>query len=746
MDQDKASFNEVSKMFRQRLDQELSGKQKPTDESNIDTRSYGAFKKQYLPKHHSLYEQICIFSEKSLPFKPDAKKAEQLRESIQICHLNTTPTGVYSASFLMPLIFIGIAFLLFFILPIGLGGSPNSFFLILSLFISMGLMFIMQQIPSFLANSWRMKASNQMVLATFYIVTYMRHTSNLELAVNFAAEHLNPPLSLDLRKVIWDVETQKYASLKESLDAYLETWRKWNMEFVESIHLIQSSLYETSTDRRLNTLDKSLNVILDETYEKMLHYAHNLKGPLTTLNMLGVILPILTLVMLPLVVNFFPAFRWYHLFAIYNVLLPSMVFLLGQNILSTRPGGSGDEDITKKNPRLKKYQNVVIKIGKKDMFFSPMYMAVMIFLVLFIFGLTPLIWHSMAPQVDFGVPSTGAFRIVNTVYADPDLQFDYKFLNYRQKLSADGEYLDDYLGPFGLGAMLMGILIPLSIGYSIGLYHTLRSKNIMKVRKQSKKLEVEFSSALFQLGSRIGDGIPAELAFGKVSGIMQDTVSGKFFKLVHVNITRLGMSVEQSIFDTEKGALVYFPSDLIESSMKVLVESSKKGPLVASQALLNIAEYIKQMHRVDERLKDLMGDVISSMKSQVLFLTPVISAIVVGITSMITKILGSLTEKLSTIGTDGGSGVGTGNLMSMFGGAGIPTYQFQIVVGLYVVQLAYILTSIGNGIENGPDVISKRYAIGQNVTKSAVLYAVLAFVVILLFNVVAGGILGQMQT
>ena len=62
--------------------------------------------------------------------------------------------------------------------------------------------------------------------------------------------------------------------------------------------------------------------MLDETYEKMLHYAHNLKGPITTLHMMGVILPILGLVILPLVVSFMSEVKWYHLFMLYNVALP----------------------------------------------------------------------------------------------------------------------------------------------------------------------------------------------------------------------------------------------------------------------------------------------------------------------------------------------------------------------------------------------------------------------------------------
>ena len=88
------------------------------------------------------------------------------------------------------------------------------------------------------------------------------------------------------------------------------------------------------------------------------------------------------------------------------------------------------------------------------------------------------------------------------------------------------------------------------------------------------------------------------------------------------------MGVNNAIFDPNVGAIHKYPSNLIESSMKVLIESSKKGPKIAATALLNVSRYIKEIHRVDERLKDLMAEIVGSMKSQISFLAPAISGIV----------------------------------------------------------------------------------------------------------------------
>jgi hypothetical protein len=263
---------------------------------------------------------------------------------------------------------------------------------------------------------------------------------------------------------------------------------------------------------------------------------------------------------------------------------------------------------------------------------------------------------------------------------------------------------------------------------------------VIKSREEAKKLEDEFSTALFQLGNRLGDGLPAEIAFPKVAEVMEDSTSGRFFRLVATNISSLGMSVQEAIFNPQRGAIVAFPSAIIQSSMKVLTESVKKGPLIAAQALLNVARYIKEIHKVNERLKDLMSDIISDMKSQIAFLTPAISGIVIGITSMITYILGNLSKNITNLGTEqAGSQIGT--LANLFGD-GVPTYFFQAVVGIYVFQIVYILTVLSNGIENGADSLQERYLLGQNLIWSTLLYCAIAGVVMLIFNIIAARIVG----
>ncbi len=716
-------IKEIMEKYRSKVEEHIDSEsdgQVVSSQTESFSQEYQTFREEVLSKKRSKYEDWCNFSENILHLKPAEKDLPELNEAINTAHLNITPSGAVSFAASVTLLsiiggalFSGLMFLIFGEFPI--------FTLLMFLIGGLIALFILNKMPIYLATAWRLKASNQMVLAVLYVVIYMRHTSNLEHAIKFAAQHIDFPLSLDLRKVFWDVETNKFSTIKESLDHYLESWRKYNLEFVTSLHLIESSLFEPTESRRNDLLDKSLNVILEGTYEKMLHYAQDIKGPITTLHMLGVILPILGLVIFPLVGSFLQGLvKWYHLAFLYNLVLPIMVYSLGMNILSKRPTGHGSSKAASK---------------LYDQAFNPFWLCFFIALMFIVLGFFPLLFNALNPSqfVQGQKCPTGDLDLGSSLGC---------FLGY---IKID----EGVFGPFGLGALILSFFIPLALAASFGIYYSMKTKKIIEMRNETKALESEFASALFQLGNRVGDGIPTELAFNKVATTMEGTPSGNFFRLVDTNIRQLGMGVQEAIFNEKNGAILAYPSPLIESSMEVLLESSRKGPLIVSQSLISISTYVDRIHKVSERLKDLLAEVISSMKSQISFLTPAIAGIVVGISSMIVNIIVALNQKVTSFsldaGADSGSGAGSlSTIVDLFKIDGIiPGYHFQIVVGIYVVQLAYILTIMQNGIENGADKINEEYLLGKNLLKSFIIYAIIAIIVTVLFSTMAQGFLSK---
>ncbi len=709
--------------------------------AGVRSEEYEEFRKHYLPQSMSLYEKLCRQAE-FLGIRPDEKTAAHLERILERAHLQVTPVGVYSAAILYPALLIAFGLLITAIFFQDILGFLIPFLLIYAILVS-----VMLKLPEQYAHAMRLKATNQMVQAVFYMVSFMRHTSNLELALEFAADRIAPPLALDLKKVLWDAASGRYETVKEALNAYLDSWRETNLEFVEAFHLIEGSLVETSEDRRVSLLDKALNTMLDETYEKMLHYAHNLKGPVNMLYMLGIILPILSLVILPLVGSMMtsesltPGKLSYMIFLTYNILLPLFVYTQARAVLNTRPTGYGENDISEEHPELKRYQYV--NLG--GVLISPVSLLVTFLIISVLIGSFPLL---------LGLTARVDATNVTLAIPDPEIipQSDFRLWGYKLATCKGAAVCPPHIvGPYGIGALSLGIIALLIAGIGIGVYYLLRYGRLYALREEGKKLEREVASALFQLGSRIGDGIPAELAFEKAADTLKGTTAGDFFMLVAMNIRRLGMSVQQAIFDPERGALRHFPNPLIESSMRVLTESLRKGPIVASQALLNIAEYIRQIHRVNERLRDLLADVIADMKQQINFLAPAISGIVIGITAMIMTILTQLTfifKQFSQLGGLDTAAVteAAGNiesfktLITMFGD-GVPPYYFQLIVGLYILQITFILTILINGVENGSDPLAERYLLGKHYLSVSILYGLIALFTSIAFSMIAANVI-----
>lgn len=316
-------------------------------------------------------------------------------------------------------------------------------------------------------------------------------------------------------------------------------------------------------------------------------------------------------------------------------------------------------------------------------------------------------------------------------------EFDVTFLGYL--------FLDykSGFGPYGFWALLISFFIPLGLAVGLSVYYNMKSKRLMEYREKTDILEQEFSGALFQLGNRIGDGLPTETAFSHVAESMKGTQSGSFFALVDANLRSRGMPLQAALFDPEHGAIAAYPSNLIESTMKILVQSSRKGPRIVSSSLITISTYLDQIRKVNERLRDLMADVLSSMTSQVTFLTPIIAGIVVGVGSMVVTIINLLSTQFETVGAAGEAGFAGGvatiaNILRVQDV--IPGYQFQFVVGLFVVEMGIILTVLSTLLERGIDTTTIHHRIGKNVFKSTGLYLLVSLIGVVLFNFLANAV------
>ena len=373
-------------------------------------------------------------------------------------------------------------------------------------------------------------------------------------------------------------------------------------------------------------------------------------------------------------------------------------------IMLKRPGGYGENSNIEKNPNYYKFKSS-----------KPWIISGLICVPLFILGLIPFLFQSDLITNILNIKNDYTFSQIGIPFFQDQFLFDFK------------EVAGDLVGPFGIGGIMLSLFIPLSIASYFSIAYKLKTKEIIKARKETKQLENEFTSTLFQLGNRLGDGIPAEIVFQKVAESSQGQKTQSFFSLVNQNIQRMGMSVEEAVFNNQRGAIIYYPSALISISMKILIESVKKGLKIAARAMMSISDYVKNIQKINDRLRDLLAEVISDMRSNMVFLAPLLAGIIVSLSSMIAIILNKL-KSLSDL-TSGGAeiaGIGSiGNIVNLFDITSIiPPYFVQVSIGLYLIEIVFILTGTLVTIDSGKDELQEKYELSKNLKRGLTLYIV----------------------
>lgn len=652
------------------------------EKSKVVSREYKIFKTPTLLEKIKPYVEWSNKIYNFMPINIKGKYVDKLQEAIDKLYLPITTGHCISLavfSFLIAIfVAIPVAILFPFLGVVLLGGA---FLLFWHLF----------TYPIRLLKRQKTRASTELILAILYLVIYMRNVSNLENAVKFAAENLEGPLGRDFKKILWDTQSVKYSSVKEALDNYIQQWSERNKSFVDAIHLIEASIYQTDNKRRIEVLDGALNRILTGTTEVMEHYVNDLRMPVSALFMFGVTLPVMGLVLFPILGSFMGgAVTAPMLFIFYNMVIPFVVWYIGQTILEKRPIAFPQPDVSN---------------------------------------------HPDAPpkgHFKFGKMNIPAWFPAIIVFAGLMIPYIGYFFTLRGGIDNPTE-VDTYFS----------LLVFFALGAGVAIYARLISKDRVKIRKKIYAIETHFADAIFQVGSRMAEGFPPESALIKTANSMRATpISGFIQKIIH-NIYKLGHGLERAIFDPIAGALKYFPSKMIESAMRIFVSSSKASPEITSSSMINISLYLKRVHQIEEKIRDVLSEVLSSVKFQSGFIAPLIAGIVVGLTTMIILVLNAIQTQIGVIQESLQTG-GAGGAMAGFWAGGLfevsntlPLDVFQIIVGVYLIEVVIITSILVASIQYGADTLKSLENIGKMLLPAVLIYGAVAFITTLGFSGIA---------
>jgi hypothetical protein len=258
----------------------------------------------------------------------------------------------------------------------------------------------------------------------------------------------------------------------------------------------------------------------------------------------------------------------------------------------------------------------------------------------------------------------------------------------------------------------------------------LLSRGRSKLRESILKIETEFKEALFQLGTVLGGGAPIETAMVDALKRMEGMKIKDLFQRAAFNMQRFSMTFEQSFFDAKQGALIFYPSILIRSVIRAIIEAAHKGVRNASSAMIAISQYLRGVHATQLQVQESLSDVTSSLRFQAYALTPLISGVVATMAVMIIGILQGLSAKTAALGGGafaGFSPITAANLV-------ITPFQFIIVVSIFLVESLFLLSYLMSGIEVGEDPIGRGELTGWVLVIGTVTYIITTVITLSIFS------------
>jgi Flp pilus assembly protein TadB len=188
---------------------------------------------EYVNRKLSLYEKICnFFGRIPIPLPKDLNR--KIQDEINFCHLRISPNDVVSTA-----IFASLTIFLFLTLVSYFIGILSLTMVLMFALLSSIIFYFLFSYTSFLTKYFRAKVASEMTLAIVYMSISLKINASLEAAVAFAASNLSGPLGLDLKKILWDLETGRLLSIIQGLDELSEKWKSENEEFVDAISLLK---------------------------------------------------------------------------------------------------------------------------------------------------------------------------------------------------------------------------------------------------------------------------------------------------------------------------------------------------------------------------------------------------------------------------------------------------------------------------------------------------------------------------
>ena len=510
----------------------------------------------------------------------------------------------------------------------------------------------------------------EMLQALLEMSNYISLNTSMESAVASSADNIGGTLGKQFRDIVEKLKTKKYKTLGEAFEHYIPIWLKINPEFVKGLNLLQTAI-QAEISERDTIINEVIETVLLSYYDSGKRSTETLSNQTKTLISMGVIIPMMSLIMLPLVTIFMPQMANFPLlFFVYVIFFPTVLLLMSMNFATNRIQVNTVD--VRRSPRFREIPKILYFV-----------MAVLAF----VFFLLPAA-HLMT--IDLSTPET--------------IAREYSFESI-----------------FIIWMGLLGIVL------AIGLTAFIYSKRNEKVWLEMDETERDMPHLLQVLASYLSLNRSMESILGDIVNDYKRHGFGN-----HSTVKIIGR-LNEELYNTKKSLKYLMEKTLpllapskrmvqVLTRINLFTEIEQKS---AAKSAKMVREQTIAIYKLDDYIQTLLAETISIVSISTTVLSPVLATTATVMAAAMVMSLEFIKQKINSVLLAVGSEAIDLELVKM--NQIIPPTLLEILVGLYFIETTVILSLFLSNIKSGTDRYKISKTIYQNLFVAFMIYSVLLF-------------------
>jgi hypothetical protein len=506
----------------------------------------------------------------------------------------------------------------------------------------------------------------EMLKAIMRISTYVSMNMSMEYAIIHTKGHLWGTLHTQFEDIVKRLRLRVNNTLGEVFEIYTPIWNNANPDFVKALRLVETAAMSEDDDRRkiLEEVQETLIISYHTTGKR---FAEELASNAKTLVAIGVLFPIISLMLLPLVSVFMPDFLKTPLIMfVYDVLFPGFLLLMALNFSAKR-----------------------IQVDTIRLWESPLYKKPPVW----VWGIGALI------VVSFAIPT-----LIHLSYIDMDT-FASQEYEFRGILIC-----------WLLGAGL-SVAIALLSNLYVRKYQSLWDE-VNTTERDMPHLLQTFSTYL-TLNKSIESIIPEIIDDYKTHGFSKHPAVKFFSKLMH----ELKVS-KKSIEELTKKVLPKIcPSKKVSGTLGQIISFSNVSSDSAAKAAKMVRKQTIAIYKLDDYIRTMLSETVSLINITTAMLAPMLCAAAILMSMAIVKSLVYIEGVLGSLGGIGSSQKVTLGLVHIE--QIIPPTVVEVIVSVYLIEMILVLSVFSSNIKIGDDRFQLIKAIGNNILIGFIIFSII---------------------